>query len=247
MARERLDDWLLKNHYYSTRARARDAIARGCVSLASGVSAKPSRIVMQDETVRVDDPAIGYVSRAALKLVHALELTGYSPRDRIALDLGASTGGFCQVLLETGATRVYGIDVGHGQLDPSLGDHERLVSIEGLNARDLSIRHLDGLAPGFLTSDVSFISLELALPPALGVAAPGAVGIFLVKPQFEVGREALGKGGIVRDPVLAKSAAERLRNWLDEQPGWRSTHLLPSPIEGGDGNREFLLAGIKNG
>jgi 23S rRNA (cytidine1920-2'-O)/16S rRNA (cytidine1409-2'-O)-methyltransferase len=121
-----------------------------------------------------------------------------------------------------------------------------VTSIEGLNVRELKESDLGGRVPDFLTADLSFISLKLALPPALRLAVPGARGVFLVKPQFEAGREAIGKGGILRDPAEGERVAGELREWLDGQPGWRAVGLVPSPIEGGDGNREYLLAGAKD-
>ncbi|MGI9352597.1 MAG: TlyA family RNA methyltransferase [Rhizobiaceae bacterium] len=247
MTRIRLDEWLVSKGHYSSRARARDAILRGCIALEGDISPKPSRTVPGDNAVQINDPAKRYVSRAAVKLVHALEQTGFDPGDRVALDLGASTGGFCQVLLERGATHVFGVDVGHDQMAEPLRMHRGLTNLEGLNARDLKIEHLRGKSPEFITSDISFISLKLALPPALELAAPNTFGVFLVKPQFEVGKDGLGKGGIVRDASQAKSAAESVSDWLDGFPDWRVTDFFPSPITGGDGNREFLLAGVKDG
>jgi 23S rRNA (cytidine1920-2'-O)/16S rRNA (cytidine1409-2'-O)-methyltransferase len=122
----------------------------------------------------------------------------------------------------------------------------RVTNIEGLNARDLSQASIGGIAPDFLVCDVSFISLKLALPAALDLAATGAWGIFLVKPQFEVGRQAIGKGGLLRDPEEGLRAAQAICDWLPENRGWRSLGLTASPIAGGDGNREFLLAGVKD-
>jgi len=168
------------------------------------------------------------------------------PNGALALDIGASTGGFTQVLLERGASHVFAVDVGHGQFDAGLAADPRVSSIEGLNARDLSLADLDGQTPDFLVTDVSFISLKLALPPALDLAAPGARGVFLVKPQFEAGRDAIGKGGLLRNPADADRVADELREWLDDVPSWRVTGVVPSPIEGGDGNREFLMAGVKD-
>ncbi|MDJ0614009.1 MAG: TlyA family RNA methyltransferase, partial [Rhizobiaceae bacterium] len=207
---------------------------------------KPSRSVVDPSSVSISDPAKHLVSRAALKLEHALEQFGWSPKDKIALDIGASTGGFCQVLLQHGAAHVFGIDVGHDQMDGRISAHEQMTSIEGLNARDLTLGYLNNKVPEFITSDVSFISLKLALPPALSIAAPGAKGIFLIKPQFEVGKDDLGKGGIVRDPELAKQCASDLESWLSSVSGWAAKHLIPSPVLGGDGNMEFLLAGEKH-
>ncbi len=152
---------------------------------------------------------------------------------------------FTQVLLERGAAHVIAVDVGHGQLHTTLREDARVTCLEGLNARDLSAEHLDGRRIGLVVSDVSFISLRLALPPALALAESGAKAVLLVKPQFEAGREAIGKGGLLRDPTTAPAVAAELAEWLNEQPGWRSLGIVPSPIAGGDGNAEFLLGGVK--
>ena len=150
------------------------------------------------------------------------------------------------MLLERGAAHVSAIDVGHGQFAAALAADPRVSLIEGLNARDLDRSHLARPLPDFIVCDVSFISLRLALPPALALAAPGAKAILLVKPQFEAGRAAIGKGGLLRDPTMGVRIAEDLRAWLDAMPGWRALGICPSPIDGGDGNREFLLAGTKD-
>lgn len=244
--RLRLDELLVARGEFASRSRARDAIARGAVRVDGEVATKAGQPVMEDAVVQIDDPARRYVSRAALKLIAALDHFGLDPGGSLALDIGASTGGFTQVLLERGAQHVIALDVGHGQLDPKLAGAPRVTLLEGLNARDLTAAHLGGRRPDFLVSDVSFISLRLALPPALDLAEPGARGVFLVKPQFEAGREAIGKGGLLRDPDLAERIAEELHDWLDAFPGWRALGYRPSPIEGGDGNREFLLAGVKD-
>jgi 23S rRNA (cytidine1920-2'-O)/16S rRNA (cytidine1409-2'-O)-methyltransferase len=244
--RLRLDELLVARGLFASRSRARDAIARGTVRLDGRVVEKPGQAVLLDASVEVDDPASQYVSRAALKLIAGLDHFRLDPAGSIALDIGASTGGFTQVLLERGAAHVVALDVGHGQMAEELRADPHVTCLEGLNARDLTLEHLDGRRPDFLVSDVSFISLKVAQPPALALAAPDAESIFLVKPQFEAGREAIGKGGLLRDPALGERTAEDLRAWLDAQPGWRALGLLPSPIEGGDGNREFLLAGVKD-
>lgn len=243
--RLRLDELLVRRGDFATRSRARDAIERGTVLVDGRAAAKPGLTVPETAEIVVDDPAQRYVSRAALKLIAGLDHFGFDPAGCEALDIGASTGGFTQVLLERGAAHVTAIDVGRGQLDPALAADPRVTSLEGLNARDLTAAHLRA-APNFLVSDVSFISLKLALPPALNLAAAGTKGIFLVKPQFEAGREAIGKGGLLRNPGDAPRVAEELRIWLDGHAGWRAVGLCPSPIEGGDGNREFLLAGVKD-
>lgn len=244
--RQRLDELLVGRGLFPSRSRARDAIGRGTVTVDGVKARKPGQAVLPDATIAVRDPAQAYVSRAALKLAAGLDRFGLDPEGAEALDIGASTGGFTQVLLERGAAHVTALDVGHGQIHPDLAGDPRVTVIEGMNARDLTAGDLDGRVPDFIVSDVSFISLRLALPPALALAKAGAKAVLLVKPQFEVGREAIGKGGLVKDPHEGERVAGDLRAWLDAVPGWRATGLCPSPIEGGDGNREFLLAGEKS-
>jgi 23S rRNA (cytidine1920-2'-O)/16S rRNA (cytidine1409-2'-O)-methyltransferase len=244
--RLRLDELLVARGLFASRSRARDAVARGTVTVEGRPAEKPGQAVARGAAISVNDPAIRYVSRAALKLIAALDQFRLDPAGAEALDIGASTGGFTQVLLERGAAHVTALDVGHGQLAAPIRGDPRVINLQGLNARDLTLEHLGGRRPDFLVSDVSFISLKLALPSALALAQPGARGVFLVKPQFEAGREAIGKGGLLRDSALAPRIVEDLRDWLHTQPGWRALGVVPSPIEGGDGNREFLLAGIKD-
>lgn len=243
--RLRLDELLVEQGHFVTRSRARDAVERGTVKIDGQVVAKPGQAVNATVVVEIDDPARAYVSRAALKLIAALDHFQFDPADANALDLGASTGGFTQVLLERGAAHVTAVDVGHGQIHPSVAQNDRVTSLEGLNARDLNASHLRG-SPDFIVSDVSFISLTIALPPALELTRSGAKGVFLVKPQFEAGRQAIGKGGLLKNPDDALAVAEKLSAWLDQVDGWRSLGFTPSPIEGADGNREFLLAGSKD-
>jgi 23S rRNA (cytidine1920-2'-O)/16S rRNA (cytidine1409-2'-O)-methyltransferase len=244
--RQRLDEALVARGLFASRSRARDAVERGTVRIDGAVVRKPGQPVGQDAVLNVNDPARAYVSRAALKLVAGLDHFGFDPAGCQALDIGASTGGFTQVLLERGAAHVTAIDVGHGQLAALLAVDPRVTSIEGLNARELTSNDLGGVGPDFIVSDVSFISLKLALPPALALAAKGARAVLLVKPQFEAGREAIGRGGLLRNPADAERVAMELAAWLDGPPGWRSLGFVPSPIEGGDGNREFLLGGVKD-
>ena len=244
--RLRLDELLVRRGLFPTRSRARDAIARGAVTLDGRKTTKPGQPVRDDAVIEIDDPAQSYVSRAALKLAAGLDAFEFDPQGAFALDVGASTGGFTQILLERGAAHVVAIDVGHGQLDAALAADSRVTMLEKLNARDLSAEHLEGKQPDFVVCDVSFISLKLAMPPALDLAAPGAHCLLLVKPQFEAGREAVGKGGLLRDPANGERIAADLAAWLDGRPGWRALGAIASPIEGGDGNREFLLAGVKD-
>lgn len=243
--RTRLDVQLTASGNFATRARARDAIKRGSVRVNGVVVTKPGSLSSRDDVVEIADQARGYVSRAALKLLAGLDHFGFDPDGRDALDIGASTGGFTQVLLERGARHVTAVDVGHGQLHRSLAADPRVDNHEGINARALPADLARGREILALVSDVSFISLKLALPPALALAAPGCFCVLLVKPQFEAGRDAIGKGGIIRDPAIAITVAEDLVHWLNEQPGWTSAGHCPSPIEGGDGNCEFLLGGTK--
>ncbi|MEI2386549.1 TlyA family RNA methyltransferase [Breoghania sp. JC706] len=244
-AKLRLDQALVERGLAESRARARDAILRGHVRIDGKAATKPGQTVAADARISIDDPAAGFVSRAALKLLAGLDVFAIDVAGCLCLDIGASTGGFTQVLLERGAARVDAIDVGHGQLHASLAYDPRVHSLEGVNARALTDEHLSG-APEVIVSDVSFISLKLALPPALGLAAPGARGLFLVKPQFEAGKERIGKGGLV-DPGVAQDVAEEIRRWLDEAPGWHVLGMVPSPIKGGDGNGEYLLGAMKEG
>ncbi|MCB1501177.1 MAG: TlyA family RNA methyltransferase [Bauldia sp.] len=238
--RARLDLALVARGLVPSRAKARDAILRGCVMVGGRVATTPSTPVAGDAEIALDDPAGRYVSRAALKLVAGLDAFGYSPAGRVALDIGASTGGFTEVLLERGAARVHAIDVGHGQLHPRIGSDPRVVVREGLNARDLAPSDI-GEPLDAVVADVSFISLRLVLPAALALTRPGAWGVFLVKPQFEVGRAHVGKGGIVHDAALARQAADDTAAWLAHAHGWTVDAIVDSPVPGGDGNREFVL------
>lgn len=241
----RLDHLLVARGLFATRSRARDAVLRGTVRSGAGLLLKPGLMVPADLDIVLDDPARHYVSRAALKLIAGLDGFAIEAKGRRAADIGASTGGFTQVLLERGAAHITAVDVGHGQIHPGLKADARVTLYEGLNARDLSTRHFPDGLPDLIVSDVSFISLKLALPPVLALAAPAAVAVLLVKPQFEAGRRAIGRGGVLKDAAVADQVADDLFRWLDRVADWQACGLLPSPIEGGDGNREFLLYGKK--
>ncbi len=191
--------------------------------------------------IRVSGPAYPFVSRGGVKLAAGLDAFGVGPSGMVCLDLGASTGGFTDALLRRGARKVWAVDVGAGQLHPAIAQDERVINLEKTHARDLT--------PALITdeidlvvADVSFISLRKALPPALTLVAPGAFLVALVKPQFELGPDGVGKGGIVRDGAArgARVAAE-IANWLATEHGWAPLGVIDSPIEGGDGNRELLL------
>ncbi|HUF86187.1 MAG TPA: TlyA family RNA methyltransferase [Thermohalobaculum sp.] len=237
----RLDQRLVALGLADSRARARALIEAGAVTVDGAVASKPAQAVAEGARLEVAGEPCPWVGRGALKLIHALDAFDLTPRG-VALDLGASTGGFTEVLLARGAARVYALDVGHGQLHPRIAADPRVVSLEGVNARAIPA----GLVPpvDWITADVSFISLEKALQGALGLAKPGAVLVALVKPQFEAGRKAVGRGGIVRDPGVHAAVCDRIRAWLTGL-GWQVTGLVASPIEGGGGNREFLVAARK--
>jgi 23S rRNA (cytidine1920-2'-O)/16S rRNA (cytidine1409-2'-O)-methyltransferase len=238
----RLDQALVAAGLAESRARAQALIAAGVVRVDGRPAAKAAARVAPDAALAVTGDPQPYVSRGALKLRHALDVFGLDPGGAVALDLGASTGGFSQVLLEAGAAEVWAVDVGHGQLAPVLRADPRLHAIEGLNVRDLTAAHVP--PPDWITADLAFIGLAKALPAALALARPGATLVALVKPQFEVGRAAVGKGGIVRDPAAIAAAVGGVRGFLTGS-GWEILGETASPIPGGDGNAEMLVAARK--
>jgi 23S rRNA (cytidine1920-2'-O)/16S rRNA (cytidine1409-2'-O)-methyltransferase len=244
VTRHRLDELLVQRGHYSSRSRARDAIARGTVTVDGIVAAKPAQNTSLESRIEILDEARAYVSRSALKLKSGINVFNISVKGLNCLDIGASTGGFTQVLLEQGAAHVTAIDVGHGQFDTSLQANPKVTSIEGLNARDLTAEHLKHKID-FIVCDVSFISLKLALPKALALAEPGARLLALIKPQFEAGRDAIGRGGIVSDPQEHERVCNEISEFLAAE-NWKVTGLTPSSLEGGDGNKEFLIAAVKN-
>lgn len=242
----RLDQAMVARQLVATRARARDLISRGFVRVQDETITKPSARVGGDARIMLDVAAPLYVSRGAEKLTAALEAFGFSPAGRLALDVGASTGGFTQVLLAGGARKVFAVDVGHDQLDAGLRAVPEVISLEGVDARSLTPAMLDGGVDAVVV-DVSFISLLKVLPSVLALTHPGAWLIALVKPQFEVGRENLGKGGIVRDAAAQQAALGRVRGWLSAQSGWWIAGDMSSPITGGSGNHEFLVGARRDG
>ena len=245
MVRTRLDRVLVARGLVATRSRARDLISRGHVTVDGVAVVKPGLEIRDNAQIALSDTAAQFVSRGALKLSAALAHFRYRASGITALDIGASTGGFTQVLLEAGAQRVYAIDVGRGQIDRSLLDDPRVISLEGTDARTLTIEQI-AEPVGAVVADVSFISLKKALPVPLSFASPGAWLVALIKPQFEAGREAVGKGGIVRDPVDRERAVSVVREWLASQPGWSVDGVIESPLLGGSGNQEFLIGARKD-
>src|ERR1700761_534202 len=239
----RADVFLVEHGYARPRPEAQEAIEAGKVFSDGRRVTKPSQRL--NETCRIKyQRAHAFVSRGATKLIAAMNHFGLTSYGRVCLDIGASTGGFSEVLLGRGAIKLYAVDVGHGQLDPKIAADRRVISLEKTNARDLT-RKIIPEKPQAIVADVSFISLKLALPATLKLAEQGAWVIARVKPQFEVGKENVGKGGIVKDDALQTGCVDEIERWLIEDQGWSVTGKMESPITGGDGNREFLIAAVK--
>ena len=236
MPGNRLDQRIVALGLADSRSRAQALIAAGAVTVDGKVVLRASNTTIGKICVTSDPNP--WVSRAALKLAHALDVFQLAPKG-IAADIGASTGGFTQILMARGASEVHAVDVGHGQLHPKVQALKGVHNHEGINARTLP----DGVLPplDWIVSDVSFISLTKALPPVLGLAKPDAHLIALIKPQFEAGPHRVGKGGIVTDPAVHGEVQETIRVFLT-QLGWQILGLTDSPITGSDGNREFLIA-----
>jgi 23S rRNA (cytidine1920-2'-O)/16S rRNA (cytidine1409-2'-O)-methyltransferase len=233
----RLDQALVALGFFPSRAQARAAIAAGGVVVDGVVARKPAQTIAPNAQIRAT-PAHPWVSRAGLKLAHALERFRLTVSGAVALDLGASTGGFTEVLLQAGARSVTAVDVGHGQFHPRLGADPRVRLLEGRDSRSLTAADLP-TPPDVIVADLSFIGLLKALPPALALAAPEALLVCLIKPQFEAGPARVGRGGLVA-PDLAPAIAAEVAAQLDGLCGFVQAGFAPSPIAGGDGNLEFL-------
>jgi 23S rRNA (cytidine1920-2'-O)/16S rRNA (cytidine1409-2'-O)-methyltransferase len=236
--KQRLDLELEARGLLPSRARARDAVRRGTVRVNGVPARKPNQMVGAADLIALDDPAAAYVSRAALKLIAGLDAGAVPVAGRTCLDVGASTGGFTQVLLERGAARVFAVDVGHDQLHESLRANSRVVVMEGVNARDLTRAAVPDPID-LLVCDVSFVSVTKVLAGPLALCRPGADAVILIKPQFEVGRDRIGGGGIVTDATAIDAAVADVIAFMARQ-GFALRHTLPSPISGGDGNREIV-------
>ena len=237
--RVRLDLALEQRGLLPSRARARDAILRGTVTLNGVTAVKQNQMVGKDDIVELSDPAANYVSRAALKLVAGLEAGGIDSNGKICVDIGSSTGGFTQVLMERGASRIYAVDVGHDQLHKRLKGSDRVVSMEGVNAKDLTAEMIPEPID-LLVSDVSFVSVTKVLAAPLALCAPGADAVILFKPQFEVGRKNIGKGGIVTSKEAIDTALTEMIAFMAAE-GFSHRLSIPSPITGGDGNTETVV------
>jgi 23S rRNA (cytidine1920-2'-O)/16S rRNA (cytidine1409-2'-O)-methyltransferase len=233
----RIDRLLVERGLFDSRAKAQAAIEAGLVK-ANGTAIGKASEEVDAAAVLEASPAHPYVSRGGVKLAAALDHFGFDPKGRVCLDVGASTGGFTQVLLARGARKVYAVDVGRGQLHDSLREKPEVVSLEETDIRTITPERL-GETPSLIAVDVSFISLKQVLPAAFALATPPAQLIALVKPQFEAGRAALKKG-IVRDAAVRAAVCDDIAAAVAAR-GWRVIGVIPSPIEGGDGNVEYLL------
>ena len=239
MDKQRLDRALEARGLAASRARARDAVLRGTVTVNGETAQKPAQTVSESDVLAIDDPASRYVSRAALKLIAGLDAGQIAVAGKRCLDVGSSTGGFTEVLLERAAAHVTAVDVGHDQMVEPLRSDPRVTLLEDVNARDLSRNEIPDPID-LLTCDVSFVSVEKVLARPLALCGPDARAVILFKPQFEVGREHVGKGGIVTDAEAIGNAKLRVALFLRRE-GWRFVAETPSPIAGGDGNTETVL------
>jgi 23S rRNA (cytidine1920-2'-O)/16S rRNA (cytidine1409-2'-O)-methyltransferase len=245
MAKERVDKLLVDRGLVETRAKAQALILAGLVYSDTKRIAKAGDQIRLDAPLNVKGQDHPWVSRGGLKLAKGIVAFSLPVKDLIAADIGASTGGFTDVLLANGAAKVYAVDVGHGQLAWKLRQDPRVVVLEKTNARHLTPEQIpDPL--DIVVCDASFIGLETVLPAALALTKPQAWAVALIKPQFEVGRENIGKGGVVRDPLLHEQVCARIEAWFGRQPGWTVLGIVESPILGPEGNKEFLIAARKD-
>jgi 23S rRNA (cytidine1920-2'-O)/16S rRNA (cytidine1409-2'-O)-methyltransferase len=241
MPKQRADQMLVSLGLVESRARAQALIMAGLVYAGTVRVSKAGQLLAEDAALSVKGQDHPWVSRGGIKLAHALSHFALSPRDRICLDVGASTGGFTDVLLANGAAHVYAVDVGHGQLAWKLRSDARVTVLEKTNARRLTAAVIPQPVAA-LVCDASFIGLQTVLPAALALCAAGAFAVALIKPQFEAGPEQVGKGGVVRDPAVHEAVCQRIESWWAGLPGWRVLGITPSPIKGPEGNIEFLIA-----
>ncbi|MBS0520165.1 MAG: TlyA family RNA methyltransferase [Proteobacteria bacterium] len=246
MAKTRLDVALVERGLAETRAAAQRLVMAGLVFSNDKRLDKAGYGVTADMPLEVRGQPHPYVSRGGLKLEKALDHFGIAVAGRTALDVGASTGGFTDCLLQRDAAKVYAVDVGTNQLAWKLRSDPRVVSMEKTNIRDIGRTQIADPID-LIVCDASFIGLRTALPAALALAAAGAHLVALIKPQFEVGKGRVGKGGIVREPELHQEVCDTIASWVAEQPGWRVLGVTESPITGAEGNKEFLIAATYEG
>lgn len=240
----RVDQLLVERGLAESRTRAQALIMAGTVFSGERKIAKAGDTLAPDAALEVKGRDHPWVSRGGLKLDHALAHFGWDMTGAVVIDVGASTGGFTDVALTRGAARVYAVDVGHGQLAWKLRQDERVVVLEKTNARHLSAEIIPEPVD-LVVCDASFIGLKTVLPAAMALTKPHARLVALIKPQFEVGKERVGKGGVVRDPALHAEVCADIEAWMNAQPGWRVAGLTTSPITGPEGNVEFLIAAEK--
>ena len=238
-AKQRLDKLMVERGLAPSREKAQALIMAGQVVVGDHAAQKAGQQVTAEAEIRIKGEVMPYVSRGGLKLAKGLEAFGIETADRIAIDVGASTGGFTDCLLQQGASRVYAVDVGYGQLAWKLREDPRVIVLEKTNIRHLQHESLEP-RPDLAVIDASFISLNLVLPPTLALLTRPAEVVALVKPQFEVGKGAVGKGGIVRDPKLHEEVLASMER-LAAELGAELLGICDSPITGADGNREFLM------
>jgi 23S rRNA (cytidine1920-2'-O)/16S rRNA (cytidine1409-2'-O)-methyltransferase len=245
-SKRRADQLLVEQGLAESRAKAQALILAGLVISAGRRVDKPGEQFAPGAALLLKGRDHPWVSRGGVKLAHALDHFQIEIEGRVALDIGASTGGFTHVLLSRGARQVYAVDVGHGQLAWKLRRDPRVIVHERLNARHLTRAQIPEPID-IVTCDASFIGLATVLPTPLSLAAEEGVLVALVKPQFEAGREHVGKGGVVRDPAVQREVCERVSAWVAAQPGWTAVGTVESPILGPEGNREFLLYACRSG
>jgi len=244
VAGSRADLALVARGLAESRAKAQALIMAGLVYSGTARVNKAGDKVPDDVELVVKGQDHPWVSRGGVKLAHGLDFFGLDPAGRVGLDVGASTGGFTDVLLTRGAAKVYAVDVGHGQLAWKLRSDPRVVVLEKTNARHLTAAQVPEPV-GVLVCDASFIGLEIVLPAALALCGAESFAVALIKPQFEAGPEFVGKGGVVRDPAVHTAVCERIANWWAALPDWRVLGVTASPITGPEGNVEFLISAAK--
>jgi 23S rRNA (cytidine1920-2'-O)/16S rRNA (cytidine1409-2'-O)-methyltransferase len=242
--KQRADLALVARGLAESRAKAQALIMAGLVYSGTARVNKAGELVPDDRELLVKGQDHPWVSRGGIKLAHGLDFFGLDPAGRVGLDVGASTGGFTDVLLARGAAKVYAVDVGHGQLAWKLRSDPRVVVLEKTNARHLTAAQVPEPVRA-LVCDASFIGLQLVLPAALALCGADSFAVALIKPQFEAGPEHVGKGGVVRDPAVHEAVCARITNWWAGLPGWRVLGVTASPITGPQGNMEFLIGALR--
>ncbi len=243
--KRRLDQILVERGLAESRSRAQALVMAGLVYSETKRLDKAGTQIPENMPLELKGQDHPWVSRGGLKLDHGLDHFIFDVTGATCLDVGASTGGFCDVLLSRGASKVYAVDVGHGQLAWKIRNDERVVVLERTNARHISREQVPDEID-FICCDASFIGLQTVLPAPMELAAKGAKIIALIKPQFEVGKGQVGKKGVVRDPELHQAVCDRVSDWMDALPNWRVVGIEQSPITGPEGNKEFLIAGEKS-